>query len=375
MKKTAASLSFSAASALSTSNIEPIDYQALWKEERIKAKEERRRRKRSKHPHGEQQLPCGGGGAGGGSSGAALALQPPTSSSSFVQSDSKAATGSSPSASPSPTADATTSSSPLTEKKKKTTSTLPSWKYDGPLPGRSSPVPRLGDGNGISSIHYMDEFLPAEYQGALADWLLELPEKNESTEYTPMSQEIHCWHCLPHAKRRVAVFERQRPGAPAQFPPPLELLMNALTTTSTELEGATRSPIFPADRAPNHVLVNDYLPEQGIMPHTDGPVYSPITATVSIGGDVLLTFEHRHRQKAVTSGGDGDGSNRIFHRQVLLSGKGSLVVFKDDAYTNYMHSIADCLTMEVADECCLNAPLGTPVHRQHRISLTIRHKK
>ena len=33
---------------------------------------------------------------------------------------------------------------------------------------------------------------------------------------------------------------------------------------------------------PNHVLINEYLPGQGILPHTDGPLYVPIVVTISL---------------------------------------------------------------------------------------------
>ena len=40
------------------------------------------------------------------------------------------------------------------------------------------------------------------------------------------------------------------------------------------------SRIFTSGKGPNHVLVNEYLPGQGIMPHTDGPLFHPTIATV-----------------------------------------------------------------------------------------------
>ena len=39
--------------------------------------------------------------------------------------------------------------------------------------------------------------------------------------------------------------------------------------------------IFISGKGPNHVLVNEYLPGQGIMPHTDGPLFHPTIATVN----------------------------------------------------------------------------------------------
>jgi len=181
------------------------------------------------------------------------------------------------------------------------------------------------------------------------------------------------------------------------------------------------------------------------MPHTDGPVYLNRTATFSIGGgDVLFKLnpitnghggtsvggDDRLGWKAVeTSGssadrkqstdgqvmiGDGnDGLNHIEvgHRplgsecqessgvgvvdddgvemEVKLSGLGSLIVFTDDAYTHYRHSIDDRVDsgVEIASDRCVNSSStscgtdsdiglggGEEVQRGYRISLTFRHK-
>ena len=34
---------------------------------------------------------------------------------------------------------------------------------------------------------------------------------------------------------------------------------------------------------PNHILLNEYLPGQGIIPHLDGDLFYPTIATVSLG--------------------------------------------------------------------------------------------
>ncbi|ERE50002.1 putative alpha-ketoglutarate-dependent dioxygenase alkB [Cricetulus griseus] len=40
----------------------------------------------------------------------------------------------------------------------------------------------------------------------------------------------------------------------------------------------------------NHVLVNQYLPGEGIMPHEDGPLYYPTVSTISLGSHTVLDF-------------------------------------------------------------------------------------
>lgn len=105
------------------------------------------------------------------------------------------------------------------------------------------------------------------------------------------------------------------------------------------------------------------------MAHTDGPLYYPKTATLSIGNSVLLYFQKRLATHEI-----GQVETNPVERQVLLENK-SLVVFEKEAYTNYCHGIDDAVVLvEYASPVCLNAPPETRVTRGHRISLTFRHK-
>ncbi|OUC48670.1 hypothetical protein D917_01111 [Trichinella nativa] len=47
-------------------------------------------------------------------------------------------------------------------------------------------------------------------------------------------------------------------------------------------------PLFTPGNEPNHVLINEYLPGQGIMPHTDGPAYFPVVANITLGSHTVL---------------------------------------------------------------------------------------
>ncbi|VDM61921.1 unnamed protein product [Angiostrongylus costaricensis] len=44
--------------------------------------------------------------------------------------------------------------------------------------------------------------------------------------------------------------------------------------------------VFP--RPANHILVNEYTPGQGIMPHTDGSAFYRLVSTVTLGSHTLL---------------------------------------------------------------------------------------
>lgn len=82
---------------------------------------------------------------------------------------------------------------------------------------------------------------------------------------------------------------------------------------------------------PNHVLVNEYQPGQGIMPHEDGPAYYPLTATVSLGSHTVLEIYKKNQQ----------GEREPSPTWKILQEPRSLLVTSEDMYVNTLHSIAD----------------------------------
>ena len=193
-------------------------------------------------------------------------------------------------------------------------------------------------------VYYQPNVLTASQQVDLLAWLHKLP-----IAITP--GQSASWNTMTYAKRRVAMFDSPLPG-------PLAVIASSLVTAG----------VF--ELTPNHVLVNEYLPGQGILPHTDGPLYLPKTSTISIGGThVLLKLAKR-----LTADQIGIQENKVA-LEVMLEGTGSLVTFCDEAYTNYVHSIDDQVTEEQASDCCRNAKTGTIITRGYRISLTFRFKR
>ncbi|XP_066153055.1 alpha-ketoglutarate-dependent dioxygenase alkB homolog 6 [Euwallacea fornicatus] len=117
-------------------------------------------------------------------------------------------------------------------------------------------------------------------------------------------------------------------------------------------------------RKPNHVLVNEYLPGQGIMPHTDGPLFFPAVTTISCGSHTILEFSENNEKR-----------DKIC--DILLE-RCSLVIVTDDMYTKYLHSIKETDSDNVAgcanlDNCTVKYPLNEQLKRETRVSLTIRH--
>lgn len=99
---------------------------------------------------------------------------------------------------------------------------------------------------------------------------------------------------------------------------------------------------------PDQVIVNEYLPGQGIAPHIDCvPCFGGVIASLSLGSDVVMDF------------GRSDGSEKISHRLPARS----FLVMRGAARYHWQHSIAKRKT-DVVD--------GQKIIRQRRVSLTFR---
>lgn len=81
--------------------------------------------------------------------------------------------------------------------------------------------------------------------------------------------------------------------------------------------------------APNHCLVNAYEPGQGIMPHTDGPAYFPVTATVSLNSHTILNIYEKNEQ----------GEREASPRWRILQEPRSLLITTGNMYTDTLHGI------------------------------------
>ncbi|KAL3915821.1 MAG: hypothetical protein SGPRY_007067 [Prymnesium sp.] len=95
--------------------------------------------------------------------------------------------------------------------------------------------------------------------------------------------------------------------------------------------------VFPPSLPPNHVLLNEYLPGQGIDPHRDGPLYHPLVAIISMGSHCTFQF--------VT-----DDLQRQPQESFLLPSRG-LFLFEGDAYEKLLHTVpakdADVMSNEL----------------------------
>ena len=171
------------------------------------------------------------------------------------------------------------------------------------------------------------------------------------------------WKTMKYGKRRVCMFGEEREGSDFQaLPQPLEEIAQQLVDLG----------IFASHERPNHVLLNEYQPGQGILAHTDGPSYASRTATLSLCSSVVVEFTKRLSPDQI--GLPRQEQHKYPTISVLLD-PGSLLVFEDDAYLNYCHSIATDVLEDTVQYHCVNGKEGTVIPRQKRFSLTFRHKR
>uniref|UniRef100_A0ACD5UMJ7 Uncharacterized protein n=1 Tax=Avena sativa TaxID=4498 RepID=A0ACD5UMJ7_AVESA len=114
--------------------------------------------------------------------------------------------------------------------------------------------------------------------------------------------------------------------------------------------------LFPS--AINHVLINEYHPNQGIMLHQDGPAYFPVVAIIFLASPVVIDFTphrklrvHEHTYPQTVQSDELQESNGSCKFEgtkgadpaslSLLLMPCSLLIFKDQAYTDFLHGIQD----------------------------------
>jgi len=133
--------------------------------------------------------------------------------------------------------------------------------------------------------------------------------------------------------------------------------------------------VFDENKRPNHVLINEYSPGQGIMPHTDGPLFHPIVTTISCGSHTILKFYKRYDTQEVIK-------KKVIPKcefSFLLEPR-SLLILREYLYHNYLHTIEEKSADVISQKETKNLSLCSDVFlddnilkRSKRISLTIRH--
>ncbi|XP_005106234.1 alpha-ketoglutarate-dependent dioxygenase alkB homolog 6 isoform X2 [Aplysia californica] len=216
-----------------------------------------------------------------------------------------------------------------------------------------------------SSVYYIPNFISADEEQFLLNKVYSAPKP----KWTQLShRKLQNWGGIPLQKGMVAE--------------PLPTWLKTYADKIHELG------VFE-DRCPNHVLVNEYLAGQGIMPHEDGPVFYPTVSTISLGSHTLLDFyyhltntgnsapsDSKDNPSCETSASEAVSSFKDRHFLSVLLEPRSLVLVCDEMYKVHLHGIdertCDVITEKVANLDFISAKVGDQLERGTRVSLTIR---
>ena len=131
-------------------------------------------------------------------------------------------------------------------------------------------------------------------------------------------------------------------------------------------DGLVAAGVFPSHAPPNHALINGYEPGEGIDAHTDGPFYTPLVATISLGDDALMRFKPR--------------APNTPHVGELVLRRRSIVITSGALYTDFAHEIERSVDFVAGGKAGLwNAEAAGVVagecvtRKDTRISITLRH--
>jgi len=208
-------------------------------------------------------------------------------------------------------------------------------------------------------IFYLPEYVSRELEEQVIEIAHSMPAKQW---VTLRGRRLQCFGGKP--TEDVASFKAQ------VLPPWVKQLCQSLTLAS----------VFGMEETPDHVLLNEYQPGQGIMAHTDGPFFRPRVAILSLGGPAIFRFKRRLASGEIEGGKEDEQQRPV--GSVLLQPR-SLIVFEGDAYHEHMHEILaveeevvggeegtiPVLNLATAGE---GVKVGETVRRALRVSLTFR---
>lgn len=192
------------------------------------------------------------------------------------------------------------------------------------------------------SVIYIPDFITEEQE----DSILQMVKNAPIPKWTQLSnRRLQNWGGIPHKNGMIA----------EDIPKWLSFFVDKIR----DLE------IFESDKKPNHVLINEYLAGQGIMAHSDGPLFYPIVTTISCGSHTLLEFYKSEDRKQEFS---------------LLLEPRSLLILQKNLYHNYLHAISETEIDDISQHKIKNLDMCSEFYkgqkflkRSKRISLTIRH--
>jgi hypothetical protein len=162
------------------------------------------------------------------------------------------------------------------------------------------------------------------------------------------SRRLQVWGTFPE-EMRAGTGTGAGAGAGEQESPlsgPMPLWLEAL------IDELMRLGVFGLEDRPNNVLVNEYSPHEGILHHTDGPLYFHRVAVLSLGSPCILSLRPNLTPDQIGLQFGGDVASVVLRRR-------SLFVFEDSAYSAHKHGIEGAPLQRVGEQGpCTNSALA-----------------
>lgn len=209
------------------------------------------------------------------------------------------------------------------------------------------------------TVYYIPDFISEDEEA----YLLEQVYKSPKPKWTQLSgRRLQNWGGLPHPKGMLA----------EKMPDWLQKYCDRISSLDAF-----------SGKVANHVLVNEYKPGEGIMPHVDGPLYHPTVTTVSLGSHTLLDF-YQPLSSSSQEASEPQTEESRYQFSLLVQPR-SLLVLQDHMYQSLLHGVQprqqDTLTDRVLNLSSSSAAavggaavvVGDTLTRGTRVSLTIRH--
>ncbi len=182
------------------------------------------------------------------------------------------------------------------------------------------------DKENLSGLHYIPSFLTKEQE-------LELLAKIDTQPWMSVLKRRvqHYGYIYDYKKRSIDS---------SMYLGPLPTWLNNLSSVSNNM--------YLDMNTINQVIINEYLPGQGIASHIDcEPCFGPEIFSISLGADVIMNFSH---------------VNTDMQKEILLQRRSLLILTGESRYL-WKHEIKKRQTDNY---------LGSRFARQRRVSLTCR---
>ena len=222
---------------------------------------------------------------------------------------------------------------------------------------------RVGE---LDMVYYIPDFIRPEDEREIAAQLDASPEVMWSSMAGRRVQE--CGTCLASGGHGLLV---------ESLPPWMRVVCERLVADG----------LFPRALMPNSVALNEYTRQEGIAPHSDGPIYAPRVAILSLFSPAVLHFYGRQPELPAQTTWSEE-TDTPAHAPVgepvesLLLRPRSLLIFGHSAYREHCHEVRALPEgIETLGEAgslvnghLAGAAEGEIIERgDRRVSLTIRH--